>query len=301
MLDRERYEGPIALEFTFNVEREPKSILAVIEDAAEYEVSVNGVNVKYSGLPYYMDKSFHPIDITDRIRLGQNVIIISRQFRPVPKPKFSLSGLFESLPGVELEAIYLIGEFAVKGSPKERRPKCARYRPEFVLTDEPGVSKGDLIADGYPFFAGRIGFSAEIKIKPLKKGTQHKFIIEMPHLNAVVANVRINGKKSGAITWPPYELEITRFVRNGDNTIEIELTNSLRNLLGPHHRARGEPSSTWNTDFSGAWSEEERTAYPNWFEEREKATNWTDDYFFVPFGLEGEIRIKCLSLRTRRP
>ncbi len=70
---------------------------------------------------------------------------------------------------------------------------------------------------------------------------------------------------------------MTSLVEEGDNEIEIELVSTLRNLLGPHHRPEGEPDSTWGPDF---------TFYPDWLERpEERAANWTDDYFFVRFGI----------------
>jgi hypothetical protein len=47
--------------------------------------------------------------------------------------------------------------------------------------------------------------------------------------------------------------------------IEIELVGTLRNLLGPHHLAGGDPSRTNPEEF------------------RDK-TRWTDDYILTPFG-----------------
>ena len=41
-----------------------------------------------------------------------------------------------------------------------------------------------------------------------------------------------------ADAWPPYELDITPLVRDGDNRIAVELVATLRNLLGPHHRGQ---------------------------------------------------------------
>jgi hypothetical protein len=50
--------------------------------------------------------------------------------------------------------------------------------------------------------------------------------------------------------------------------VEIELVGTLRNLLGPHHRAGGDLVWTGAPDF------------------RDKS-RWTEDYILVPFGLNG--------------
>ena len=54
------------------------------------------------------------------------------------------------------------------------------------------------------------------------------------------ATVRVNGRFAGELYWRPFELNLTGFLNAGENIIEIELINSLRNLLGPHHLEEGE-------------------------------------------------------------
>ena len=299
LLDQELYEGPLTLQFGFVADIKPEHIFVVIEDAEEFTIKVNRKTVKYTGLPYYVDRSFHPVDITDKVQLGENIIEISRHFQPLVKPTFRLASLFESLPGVELESIYLIGDFAVNGmiSLREQKPKCVRYQPNFVLSEEPKFSSGDLIIDGYPFLTGRISLVSTINLAA-SKGDE-RIVLKLSELNAVIAKIWVNSKEAGSIVWPPYQIDITHLVQDGENEIEIELTNSLRNLLGPHHRPSGEPTSTWGTDFSGAWSRVEKKHYPDWFQDWTEGVcpNWTDDYFFVPFDVSGEVKIEYQSIK----
>jgi hypothetical protein len=55
-------------------------------------------------------------------------------------------------------------------------------------------------------------------------------------------------------------------MRHGLNRIELGLTTSLRNLLGPHHHPAGDPSPVSPVMFSDP-------------------TQWIDDYHFVQYGL----------------
>ncbi|MEA3346269.1 MAG: hypothetical protein U9Q78_08560, partial [Chloroflexota bacterium] len=64
-----------------------------------------------------------------------------------------------------------------------------------------------------------------------------------------------------------HEVEITDLVHDGDNTITLKLVSSLRNLLGPHHQEGGDKPWTGPSEF-------------------ENELDWTDDYWFVPFGVE---------------
>jgi len=281
ILESESYRGAITLQFAFNVQTVPDSLCVVIEDAAKYGVTINGKPVAYEGLPHFVDKSFHPVDIAAHVTEGANTLELSIDFVPVPKASFALASLYEVHEGVELESIYLIGEFDVAAtvSAADERDKCVRYSPSFALTSASGVSAGNLTADGHPFFAGRVTLTDTVSLDALAEG--QRALLRLPSLDAPLAKVRVNGRDADAIIWPPYETDITELIVAGDNTIEIELISSLRNLLGPHHRSSGEPDDCWRTAFD---DNRDVTA----FEHPEEAeSTWTDDYFCIHFGFRG--------------
>lgn len=279
ILTDEQYKGPISLRFEFSCEDKPEEIYLVIEDAEKYEVRVNHKEVKYEGLPYYRDISFHPIDISKVVENGKNVIEISTYFiAGDPNAQKDLERLY----GTELEAVYLIGNFAVKGRRKRVEDRSIWYAPDFVICKEELEADGDLLASGYPFFNGTISLTQNFDVPTLEK--EVRILLEIEELHSVVTKVKINGAEAGTILWKPYKLDITDLVKEGTNSIEFEFTNSLRNLLGPHHNTLGETSSVWNYSFSGRNKDGE-----DWLEKRKegKCTSWTDDYCFVPFGLNG--------------
>ena len=47
-----------------------------------------------------------------------------------------------------------------------------------------------------------------------------------------IAEVRVNGEDAGRILFRPYEIDITKFVREGENEIEVEVTGSMANIYG---------------------------------------------------------------------
>lgn len=281
MLVDERYEGPISLRFEFNCKDKPKRILLVIENAERYEIKVNDNKVKYEGLPYYRDISFHPVDISNVVEEGKNVIEVSTYFvAGDPNAQRDLERLY----GTELEAVYLIGDFAVRGERKRVVDKSIWYAPEFVIDKELLETNGDLLADGYLFFNGTMSLSQEFNLPSLEKNS--KVFLEIGELCSVVTKVKINNKEVGVILWKPYRLDITDFIKEGINSVEFELTNSLRNLLGPHHNTLGESPSVWNYSFSGR----NKDGF-DWLKKRKegKCISWTDDYCFIPFGLSNAI------------
>jgi len=64
-----------------------------------------------------------------------------------------------------------------------------------------------------------------------------------------VIGICVDGRDVGAPAWRPYRVEIAAALHEGENTIELILYHSLRNLLGPHHNAQGEPQSVGPASF----------------------------------------------------
>jgi hypothetical protein len=192
------------------------------------------------------------------------------------------------LEGVELEAVYLTGDFAVAGvpSPRAAQPRCIRLAPHFRIAAEQVTTSGDLVSGGYPFYAGRMTLSDTVDLRAPAPG--ERVFLALPDIDAAaLARVRVNGHDAGALAWPPYEIEIGDHVRDGANEIAVTLTSTLRNLLGPHHRPQGEPDQCWERDYACA---------PEWrADEATLDAHWTKDYFFLRFGLAPGAHVRYLD------
>ena len=125
----------------------------------------------------------------------------------------------------------------------------------------------NLVTQGYPFFAGSIKLSEKFNLKGLSKDkTGAELVFDRP--DSIVTRVYINGAEVKTFLWAPYRADITEFVREGENEITIELINSCRNLLGPHHHSDGELYAVGQHSYRDT-------------------SSWTDDYCFVRFGVSG--------------
>ena len=290
ILTARKFEGRVTLEFSFDLEVVPPSLLFVCEDAGGKEVMVNGTPCAYAGLPYLIDPSFLPIDITALVRPGRNTVCITTHFTPLKRSSFTLSSLFENLIGTELENAYLAGDFAVKAevSPRPAPAGCVRLAPAFTLTAETGVARSDLVSAGYPFFAGTILLRQEVHLRRPKPGERVMLFARQPA--ACTIAVRCNGHDQGNRIMAPFSWDTTAQVLEGRNLLEVTLTNTLRNLLGPHHRPEGEPDNCWGEGaFKGyglGAGGNRGDAIMSWAEEGAPDTpTWTNDYMVVPFGL----------------
>ncbi|MBO3839702.1 MAG: hypothetical protein QXN75_02930 [Thermoproteota archaeon] len=73
------------------------------------------------------------------------------------------------------------------------------------------------------------------------------------------------------VCWSPSEADITKFVKKGENTLEIDVVSSFRNTFGPLHHRLGD---------SLTFVDEE---------------NWVEEYQFAPYGLINGVEVVVRS------
>ena len=269
--------------FKFNVkDKSFKRLDLVVETPEIFDITVNGETVDKTVKGYYHDTSFKVIDIFRHICEGENEIALACDFvqseRVYENAKNSL--VFESEKNklsydMEIEAIYVKGDFAVKTDEPfehlERRGLCTKGN--FYITKAPDTVKcGNIAEQGYPFFAGSATFKKKIT---LTADECHNRSIKFSDLCSTVTKVKVNGCDCGKVMWRPYEIDITSLLHEGENEIEITVTGNLRNLLGPFHLTMGEYYLVSPREFfheSPIWN-------------KGLNPNWTDNYCFVEFGL----------------
>ncbi|HEY8500508.1 MAG TPA: glycosyl hydrolase [Clostridia bacterium] len=291
LLTKENYKGEIVLRFPFYVETLPPGIKLALEDAKRQKITLNGAVVDTGNAAgYFMDKSFELVDLPDEFVKGENILEVTRYFEPLEKPSTYLAALFQKLNGVELEAMYLLGDFGIYTTEEPTSTNCIRLTNNFVVGCKPTFIESDLTTSGYPFYTGSCVFRKNIILDGIP---EHKRVfICLQKLNACVASVSINGICAGKVCWDPFELDITGLLKSGSNKVEIKLTNTLRNLLGPYHRPVGEVGYCWglydspNDPWLGEYSEVTEHRYPDWFFKRyPDTTAWTDSYLQLSFGV----------------
>lgn len=268
----------VTLQYPFQVDfdiKRDRELFLVMEEPEKFEIFLNLKRITYQDIGWWRDISFKKVNISNFVRFGENIIELRTKLR-------------EGKENVELESLYLIGEFGVKSLSsflKGKGETIATQGP-FVLTEAPErVQTGDLISQGFCFYAGTVSLKQIINIPASMKNISKssKIYIEFDPPNAIGTKIQINGTIAALVAWRPYRVEVTNLMLKEKNEIVIELTNSLRNLLGPHHHIDGEPVGVGPLTFKGErdWTDLESTP------ER----TWVNQYNFVPFGLKGKINI----------
>lgn len=180
------------------------SMRAVVERPALWKVAINGVPVESEPGRWWLDVDFGVYPIGRHVKPGANTITVTA--RPMSVHN-------------ELEPVHIIGNFGLTAE-----DRGFRIVPAGTLRD------GSWKDQGLPFYPGAVAYAGRFA---MKAGAKYK--VALGKWNGTVAEVRVNGKPAGVIGWQPYELSLDGLVKPGENTIEVLVIGSLKNLLGPHH------------------------------------------------------------------
>ena len=290
ILTAEKYKGTVSLRFEIRAEAPFANTSLVLEEPGKFEIFLNGQSVPVNVSGFFRAREFETVPLPP-LRQGTNILELKRFFEPLEKPARGVTELFQHLKGVELEAPFLIGDFAVRSLREFTRcPGVVRLNREFSLIPEPNTAADELTAGGYPFYAGKMILSQEFEANE----TANIFRLRFEHLNTAALKVRLNGVEQGIVYMPPYTCEL-QGVRQGKNLLELELFSSLRNLLGPSHRSNGEYGRCFggyghpNKNWIGAVDEYGKQ-YPQWPYNRSVDTPaWCESFMQVPFGFSGAV------------
>ena len=280
------YTGELTQKYTFYSDFEIEGLELALEDAEQHRIFLNGEEVEVKVNGYYWAKAFQKVALP-KSKIGLNVIELKRHYVPLAKIRRKISSLFENRLGVELEAAYLLGDFAVIMHQEPTRNGDIRYaRKDVKLVKENKNVVGELTHAGYPFYAGALTLSRAFTWSGNSDGLK----IAFDELDACICHVKVNGVYCGCMHTYPLELDISSAVKEGENRVELEISNTLRNLLGPWHRPQGEVGNIRSAyeEPDIAWMGVQTSGDNTWYDNRIPDTNfWTDSYMLTPLGVRG--------------
>jgi len=255
----------------------PEKLYLACETPEQFRISINGKKVEQHLEGFFVDKSFQKMEISEYMLLGENVISFDCNF--VQSKQFyqnrRSAQVFESeknklVYDMEVEAIYLLGDFQVKtdGHWKELERAAVRYEGEFII-DKPKqeIFVKHIEQQGYPFFCGEMTLEGMINIH----GENPVLQIDWKGINAL--KVEINGIEKLLMTND--RLPLDEFGVRGLVSVKYTIINNLRNLLGPHHLESGESYLVGPNCFF-----KEECMWNQNFE-----PDWNDNYCFVSMGI----------------
>lgn len=289
-LRQQKKSGSLLLKYEVAVDALPSSCELAVEQASMYQfATVNGQKVSF-GKGVFLDSIITKADVKNLLKMGRNEIVLALDFKaPIDN---SLDNVERY--GSEIEAIYLVGDFGVNAVQADKpiatsaRNKTGFMIPmpvysfkSFSITKEKTSFQGNLSEQGYPFYAGQFILTQKFNMSKIQPGK--RYFIRFPKHEAIVLEAQVNGRKSAPMVFHPFEIEITSWIKTGENSLSLTLTNSLRNLLGPHHNPDGEMIYVGPTSFYG----KNPKGKPAWYDARLNglAEGWSDDYYMISFGI----------------
>jgi len=267
-----------------------KPLRVAVETPERFRFSLNGKPFGQKKCGYLFDKAFQLLELPDGLRPGRNTLAMSLRYTQPQSVYDSIEAAkkFESEYNkltfdTELESIYLYGDFTVRhrGSVEELEKNAARYNGTFSLGASPAtgpVKAADLLASGFPFFSGTMVLEQTVELSEAEVKNSRCLYLELSGANS--CKVRINGTDLGGCFWEPFMWHVGPYLKKGPNRIELELTTSLRNMLGPHHLEEGECYFVSTLSFNREPNVIGRMPAP-----------YNPGYCFVRFGIRDDGRI----------
>jgi hypothetical protein len=209
ILERNRFGAGTGFEatfrFTVGAGVKTAGMQAVVERPELWRVSVNGRAVSAKPGAWWVDRLFGVYEIGEIAREGENTIALTAS-------PFSVHQ--------ELEPVYVLGDFGVQAA-----------SAGWTIVPAQPLQNGAWKAQGLPFYFGEVAYQRTLEWKP----QTGRAVVRLGRWGGTVAEVKVNGKPAGLVFQQPYEVDITRLLRAGANTVEVIVTGSLKNLFGPHH------------------------------------------------------------------
>jgi hypothetical protein len=224
-------DSGFAASYKFTIEGAvPQNLAVVIERPDLYTITCNGQPVQAKRNDWWLDKAFGRIAIASAARTGENVVTI----KAAPFTMFH-----------ELEPAYVLGDFTLKPTDKgfaiaqDQGLSLSQSTQATSAMSRPGWN-----VQGHPFYSAGVTYRECFDVK--QRGG--RFVVTLPNWYGSVAKVAVNGKPAGFIDAPPWECDVTKWVKRGQNEVEVTVIGTLKNTLGPHH---GKPAlgAAWPGSF----------------------------------------------------
>ncbi|TBL80114.1 glycosyl hydrolase [Paenibacillus thalictri] len=233
---------PVSLKLKFHVTEVPAAgIRLVIEGAQQFLIRLNGHPLSNKAEGWYVDRSMDCVPLSG-VLTGENELELVCAYTLA----------------MEIEDCFLIGDFGVdlqRSIVKE--PETLRF--------------GDWCMQGYFHYNGSIVYHADYHYQP---EAGKKLLLQLGDYSAVTIEVRVNGETAGHVPWKAADgVNLTPWLKEGANRLDIEVMGSPRNMFGPFHNAEGHTPTT------------------DWSSFRTTDQSYTPEYLLQPYGLFGQMKL----------
>ena len=255
----------------------------IVEDEHVCTIEVNGKTVPKKREGYWIDKGFGRYKIGHLLQPGVNQIILSYQAVGNECDTSILDG-FENERNrfyypIEPDSIYVLGDFDVKTGSEVTYYNgcCSVQKGDFKLVPSKPKKIGSVTEQGAWFYRGNIKYSFTVQTD---KNYEHVYLL-LKNARATAVQLRV-GECCKTVALLTDAIDITDYLHEGVNELEVTLLGHNRNLLGPHHHIKRIVAMVGPSTFTGTVGFEDFVS-PDITGDR----SWTDSYSFIPFGCDG--------------
>jgi len=205
--------GDIKVKYYFVIagDMDKNRMKLVAEQSDIWKAAINGQALSANPEEKWLDSRFGVYNIGKYIKPGVNVVELS----VCPMSIYA-----------EIAPVYILGDFSLESAAVG------------WIVREP-VSRLSLVSwkdQGQPYYSWDVSYSKDYKIED----TSAQYSIILNKWSGTLAEVFVNGDKAGVIAYKPYTFDLTPYLKQGNNKIEVRVIGSLKNLFGPHYdKARG--------------------------------------------------------------
>ena len=230
---RERYEGKIYFKYEFRIEHLPEEIYLRMEQNHAVNCWINDHKLQHGicSEEEYMQQ----YDISKHVKYGSNTFVVEVDWFEKEQVYYALFGdkVTESLRNsitydTELQPIELIGRFGVYTNGDVAQDKDVRYlrMNDFYIGKTP-IKISEPVKEGLPFHAGEMILRQKLFFE------QTNILLHVSG-DYQTATVTLNGKEAGKLFFDR-DLDVSDYLVEGENDVEVRFLVSNRNRMGPHH------------------------------------------------------------------
>ena len=222
----------------------PRELYLCTETPETFDILVNGQKINKTDCGFFRDESFRLIDILDYAICGENTVELYSTVSQSERcyNHLSQSWEFESMKNslsydMEIEQIYIVGSFGAKIGTEITELGRDAYKIKacpIIVSHPKTVDIARLDMSGFPEFSGTLTLEKTFKLEDTERSVR----LVGRGINSV--HISVNGRDVATKMFPPYEVDLTDYLKKGENVIGLTLVNNLRNMQGPFHLKEGE-------------------------------------------------------------
>ncbi|WP_300599551.1 glycosyl hydrolase [Niabella sp.] len=195
----------VSYHFLADKDVDTKNFRAVIEQGHLWNtIRINGQPVQ-AGTGWWLDRSFTVLQAGPYLKPGNNTISLTID----PMRIYA-----------EIGPLFILGNYNLESAAKG-----------WKLVKPRALTAGSWKNQGLPMYGHTIVYQRTYSLNEAGR-----YLLQLDSLKASVAEIFVNGQQAGMIYAAPYQLEISKLIKKGTNTIEVKVVGSLRNLMGPHYK-----------------------------------------------------------------